>query len=246
MSACSRSSTDSQASSSLGRSRRARSTRASTYVGVPTVRRVGLPCRRPAARAAYSRTVCSMHEARLAGQLRLERAAQGSCRRARRARPRRRARGRRRPCSAASSVNWRGNTDSRRKHDLLAVGQQRVVPVDGRTQRPLPLGQVDRPAAQRVERVLELAQQCGRWQQPGPGSGELERQRHPVEPAADLGCRPAFAVGEHAGWGSRPAPAPGTAPVPRCSSGSAVPGAGTSSGGNGYPARRAPAARCGL
>ena len=70
---------------------------------------------------------------------------------------------------------------------LLAAGQQIVAPVDGRAQRllarqgrPASPGEQGEPVGQPIEDLLS-------GEDAGPNGGELDRQRQPVEPAAQLG-----------------------------------------------------------
>ena len=109
-----------------------------------------------------------------------------------------------------------------------------MVPVEGGAQRALALGQVERAVAEHVERVREAAEQRGRRQQPGARGGELEAERHAVEPAADLRSRLAVVVAAACGAGWPRRRARGRARAPALAAGSVEPGSGVGSGGSGY------------
>ena len=83
---------------------------------------------------------------------------------------------------------------------LLLLVEQRVAPLDRRAQRLLPPRRVARARGEQVERMLEPLEQRLRSQEPEPRSGELERERQPVETPADLGDDRSFsAVSSSAG-----------------------------------------------
>ena len=89
---------------------------------------------------------------------------------------------------------------------LLAGRQQAEAPVQGVLQGALPFGQVAGPAGQHAEPLVQPRGQRLRGQQPDPGRGQLDGQRQPVQPAADLRHRPGVFVGqlEARGNGVRP------------------------------------------
>ena len=64
--------------------------------------------------------------------------------------------------------------------------EQLVAPGDRVAQRPLAVGQVARPAAEDIEPAPEAVAQLGRREQAKPRGRELDRERQPVEPRADL------------------------------------------------------------
>ena len=78
----------------------------------------------------------------------------------------------------------------------LSVGQQAHAPFHRGPQGALPLGQIHRAGAERVQRGREPVQQRGRVQQPGPGGGQLDGQRQALQAATDLSHRRCVAFGE--------------------------------------------------
>lgn len=73
------------------------------------------------------------------------------------------------------------------QHEALGVGQEPVAPVQRRLQRLLPRR---RGALALPEQIEAFVEQCGRLLQSvglDPAGGELDRQRHAVELAADPG-----------------------------------------------------------
>ncbi len=68
----------------------------------------------------------------------------------------------------------------------LALVQAAVAPVDRGSERPLPLGEVDRALHFEGESVLERADDLGRRKDDEARSDELDREREPVEASADL------------------------------------------------------------
>ena len=72
------------------------------------------------------------------------------------------------------------------QHVLLGVVEQPDAPFDGRAQRALALGKIDRAGAQGVEATSEPGEQRIRFQQSGAGRGELDGERQTVEAPADL------------------------------------------------------------
>ena len=67
-----------------------------------------------------------------------------------------------------------------------AVVEQAVGPLDDVAQRPVPRrGRAPAPA-ERVQRVVQRAEQPGQAERRHPGGGQLQGQRQPVEPGADL------------------------------------------------------------
>ena len=76
------------------------------------------------------------------------------------------------------------------QHGPLARGQHVVAPVEQRPQRPLPLGRAVVARPQRGRAGAQVGQQLGRGHHVDAGRGQLDRQRHPVEPAPDLRDQP--------------------------------------------------------
>ena len=72
------------------------------------------------------------------------------------------------------------------QHGPLAPGQHVVAPVEQRPQRPLPLGRAVVARPQRGRPGAQVGEQLGRGHHVDAGRGELDGQRHPVEPAPDL------------------------------------------------------------
>jgi hypothetical protein len=70
---------------------------------------------------------------------------------------------------------------------LLGRRQQFVAPVQGSTQRPLPLWLILRPAIEDDEPTIQAAEQRPRWQYAHAGGSQLDRQRQPVQAHADFG-----------------------------------------------------------
>jgi hypothetical protein len=69
---------------------------------------------------------------------------------------------------------------------LLALAEEGVAPVDRRAQRLLPLGTVAGARDEDVERVVEPPEQGLGREDTQPGGRELEGERQPVEPPAEL------------------------------------------------------------
>jgi len=82
---------------------------------------------------------------------------------------------------------------------LLLLGQQVVAPGDRVPQRAQALGQVGGAAGEQGQPVGQARQQRLGRQDLDPGGGQLDRQRQPVEPAADLRDRRRIVVGEAEG-----------------------------------------------
>ncbi len=80
------------------------------------------------------------------------------------------------------------------EHLLLGLGQQPVRPVDRGGQALVPGLGVPRAAGQQV-RVPQPVRDLRRAHRPGPGGGQLDRQRQPVQATTD--------VGHHASGGRR-------------------------------------------
>ncbi len=70
---------------------------------------------------------------------------------------------------------------------LLVRRQQVVAPGDGVAQGPLAGRQVARAAGQQRQPALHPLEHRPRRQRPDAGGGQLDRQRQPVQPLADLG-----------------------------------------------------------
>ena len=76
--------------------------------------------------------------------------------------------------------------DGETGEDALLLGREQPVrPVDRRAQRALPLGKVARAPRQEWQPLLEPREQRGKRKDLDSGSGELDRERQAVEPAAD-------------------------------------------------------------
>ena len=75
------------------------------------------------------------------------------------------------------------------EQSLLRVGQQVVAPGDRAPQRPLPFGQVARPAGQQVDRVLQPLEDPGRREDLHARRGELDRERQALETRGDRADR---------------------------------------------------------
>ena len=130
----------------------------------------------------------------LANRLRASRGAR--CRRRPRCEPgssRRAPRGRRGTstapgASARAVVERRARRRTRRacRAALLALGQAAVAPVDRRSERSLPLGEVDRALHLERQPLLERADDLRRGKHDQARGDELDGERKPVEPSADL------------------------------------------------------------
>jgi len=70
----------------------------------------------------------------------------------------------------------------RPEHPPLGLIEQLVAPLNGGGQRSLPIGREPMPRSQQVEPVIEAVQQLGEPQCLHPGRGQLDRQRHSVQP----------------------------------------------------------------
>ena len=82
------------------------------------------------------------------------------------------------------------------EHPLLGGLEERVAPVDRGPERLLALGDVARRAAEELEAAAQaIAQRLGR-EQAEASRGELDGEREPVEPAADLDDRRRVVVGD--------------------------------------------------
>ena len=81
-----------------------------------------------------------------------------------------------------------------REARFLVVAEQAVAPVDRCAQRLLAGGRVAWPCAESVERAVQArGDLCGR-EQPAARRRQLDRQREPVDPSADLRDRVDIAV----------------------------------------------------
>ena len=87
-------------------------------------------------------------------------------------------------------------TDSRSSRQRAAVVEQVVAPGDRAAQRLLAGRQVARPGRQDVELLVEAGQDRLRRQDLDPGRGQLDGQRHAVEPGADGGDGRRVLVGD--------------------------------------------------
>ncbi len=99
-------------------------------------------------------------------------------------------------CSAAASVQPPANVASRRKTARSSAVEQVVGPVEGGPQRLVPRRGGARAALEDAERVVEPLRQLPDRQHPDPGRGQLDRQRQPVEPGANLGDGLLVGVGD--------------------------------------------------
>ena len=97
--------------------------------------------------------------------------------------------------SAASSVQPPSKRASRVKSVCSSI-EQTVAPVDRRAERLSALGLVAGAAGEQVEALLEPREERLRRQELRAGRRELDRQREPVEPHADLGHRGRVRVGD--------------------------------------------------
>ena len=86
----------------------------------------------------------------------------------------------------------------------LRLAQQVVAPVERRAQRAVAVGQVGGAAGEQAEAVVEPAQHRLRRQQPHARRGELDGERQPVEPPAELGDGPGVAAVEREVGHQRP------------------------------------------
>jgi hypothetical protein len=66
------------------------------------------------------------------------------------------------------------------------LAKQLVAPIDGGAQRLLACGRVARARAQRTERGVQAFGYLGGGQQRAASGGQLDRQRQPIDAAADL------------------------------------------------------------
>jgi Sigma-70, region 4 len=83
----------------------------------------------------------------------------------------------------------------RAEHPLLVLIQQPVAPLHRGRRRPLPGRRRPVPASQQREPVTDPLQQMHHPQRLHPRRGQLDRQRHPVQPRHDPGhYRPAYPV----------------------------------------------------
>ena len=79
---------------------------------------------------------------------------------------------------------------------LLRRTQELVAPLDRRPERLLARGQVAGAAAERLQAAGEPIPKRLRREEVQSGGGELDRERQPVEPAADVGDGGGVVVGE--------------------------------------------------
>ncbi len=70
---------------------------------------------------------------------------------------------------------------------LRASGSRLDAPVDRRPHRAVPLGQIADGRRQQRQAALEALGDAARGQDPHLRRGELDRQRQPFEPPADVG-----------------------------------------------------------
>ena len=74
----------------------------------------------------------------------------------------------------------------RGQHPSLGFVEEPDAPLDGRPQRSLPFGEIDRAGAQGVEASFQPRQQGGWVQHPGASGGQLDGERETVDEPADL------------------------------------------------------------
>ena len=79
---------------------------------------------------------------------------------------------------------------------LLVVEEQLVAPVDDGPQRLLAGQRGARPAGEQAEPVVEPGGDLRDRERPGAGGGQLDGERQPVEPGADVGDDAVGVVGE--------------------------------------------------
>ena len=79
---------------------------------------------------------------------------------------------------------------------LLVVEEQLVAPVDDGAQRLLAGQRGARPAGQQAEPIVEPSGDLRERERPGAGGGQLDGERQPVEPGADVGDHLVVVVGE--------------------------------------------------
>ncbi len=82
------------------------------------------------------------------------------------------------------------------EQSLAAIVEQVVAPGDRSAQRLLTLGQVACPGRQDVQLVIEPDEDRVGAEQLDPGGGQLDRERHAVEPCADRGDGRRVLVGD--------------------------------------------------
>ena len=82
------------------------------------------------------------------------------------------------------------------EHPLLAGREQAVAPVHGGQQGPVPGGQVAGGRGEQGRVVVEPVEDLLGRQHPGPGRGQLDGQRQPVQAAAQFRHRAGFPVVE--------------------------------------------------
>jgi hypothetical protein len=75
------------------------------------------------------------------------------------------------------------------QHDAFRLGEQVPAPVDHCGQRLLARGRVPAAGRQQPEPVVQPGHQLADAERPDPRRGQLQRQRYPVEPPAQLGDR---------------------------------------------------------
>ena len=146
-----------------------------------------------------------------------------------------RAGGSRRPARPRRRCRPPAKTASRRPAPFGVV-EQVPAPVDHRAQRLVAGQRRTAAAGEQPEPVVEAGRDLLERQGPQPGGGQLDRQRHPVEPAADLTTaarcrrRPRSRAARRPP-GRRTAAPPGSSARP-----AAAPAAGRASGGTGHSA----------
>ena len=123
---------------------------------------------------------------------------------------------------AAAAVKRPANTASRSKKRRVALGSLLVGPADRGVEAAVPVGTTCAGAGEHVEPTIQMGQDLRRGEGPGAGRSQLDRQRQPVEAAAQLRdgrCRMSV---EHAAPRRRRGRGP--AATPRQGSRAAAPG----------------------
>ena len=103
--------------------------------------------------------------------------------------------------TAASSGAPPTKTPSLPEDGLLLGGEEVVRPGDGGAHRPLPLRQIAAAAGQERQAPVEPRQERCRWQQIRAGGRQLDGQRQPVEPPADLRHDRRIGLRQRERWG---------------------------------------------
>ena len=89
--------------------------------------------------------------------------------------------------SAASAVKPPAKTEARRRESPLSLVEQIVRPLYGVAQRLMPFERPARPSGEQAEALVQLGADLCWAHRANARRGQLDGQRYPVEPAADLG-----------------------------------------------------------